>query len=62
MRFLLLARRNLHAIPQPCDRIYLTRIHKDFEGDTQYPVINPKQFKEVECRREPLPCPLAFDL
>ena len=30
-----------------CDKIYLTRIHHDFEGDVFFPEINWKDWKEV---------------
>lgn len=33
------------AMPQT-DRIYLTVIHKDFEGDTFFPKINPAEWTE----------------
>ena len=42
------------------DRIYLTRIHKSFEGDTRYPVLNPKDFKETKCRPRTKPIPFSF--
>ena len=42
------------------DRIYLTRIHKSFDGDTQYPILNPKDFKEVNCRQRTVPVPFSF--
>lgn len=39
------------------DKIYLTRIHKSFEGDTHYPKVLLKDFKEIEKidRSEPIP-------
>lgn len=30
------------------DRIYLTRVHGEFTGDTFFPEIDPKEWKEVE--------------
>lgn len=30
------------------DRIYLTEIHKEFEGDTFFPKLNPVEWKEIE--------------
>lgn len=30
-----------------CDRIYLTRIHAKIDGDVLFPVIDPKDWKEV---------------
>ena len=45
------------------DRLYITRIHKDYEGDAFYPKIPMDQFKEVSRidRSEPLPFSF-FDL
>ena len=39
------------------DTIYLTRIHKDFEGDVKYPKIDLSKFEEIrrEERTEPIP-------
>lgn len=42
------------------DRIYLTRIHRPFDGDTQYPPIDLSQFKQVECRKREQPIPFSF--
>ena len=42
------------------DRIYLTRIHRFFEGDTQYPVLKDKEFKEIQCRHRTKPIPFSF--
>lgn len=42
----------------PCtDRIYLTEIHQDFEGDARFPEFDKTVFKEVERlgRTEPVP-------
>ena len=30
-----------------CDRIYLTIVHKDFDGDSFFPVIDKEEWKEV---------------
>src|SRR5262245_38225452 len=35
------------ALPQT-DRIYLTRIHHDFDGDVFFPALDPVQWKESE--------------
>ena len=37
------------------DRILLTEIHRDFEGDTWFPEIDPKDWTEAS--REPVPDP-----
>ncbi|MBU6375851.1 MAG: dihydrofolate reductase [Bdellovibrionales bacterium] len=39
------------------DRLYLTIIHKDFEGDAYFPSFDPKQWREVfrEDHLEPMP-------
>ena len=34
---------------QSADRIYLTRVHAEVEGDAFFPTIDPKQWKEVAC-------------
>jgi dihydrofolate reductase len=34
------------AMPR-CDKIYLTRIHRDFEGDVFFPEINKDEWKEI---------------
>jgi dihydrofolate reductase len=31
------------------DKIYLTKIHQDFEGDTMFPEIDPNVWKELSC-------------
>ncbi|MBD1210252.1 MAG: dihydrofolate reductase [Ignavibacteria bacterium] len=33
---------------QKADKIYLTWIHADFEGDTHFPRFDPKQWHEIE--------------
>jgi len=30
------------------DRIYLTKVHHSFDGDTFFPEINPKEWKEIK--------------
>jgi dihydrofolate reductase len=42
------------------DRIYLTRIHQHFEGDTFYPNVPSEQFKEVDRRDRSEPIPFSF--
>jgi dihydrofolate reductase len=42
------------------DRVYLTVIHKNFEGDAHYPEIDLKKFKEVERRERSEPIPFTF--
>lgn len=40
------------------DRLYITRIHKDYEGDALYPEIQQDKFKEVkrnDMMEEPIP-------
>lgn len=32
------------------DRLYLTRVHADFEGDTRFPDLDPNEWREVERR------------
>lgn len=41
------------------DIIYLTRIHKEFDGDAKYPDVNPLFFEEIE-RRDRLEEPVPF--
>jgi len=41
------------------DLIYLTRIHKEFEGDAKYPDVNPIYFEEIE-RRDRMDAPVPF--
>lgn len=36
-----------------CDKIYVTRIHKDFEGDTFFPEINPNEWKIIDKEEGP---------
>jgi dihydrofolate reductase len=33
------------------DRLYLTRIHRSFPGDTTFPEVDPDDWQEVEARR-----------
>ena len=42
------------------DIIYLTRIHKDFDGDIKYPKVNPLFFEEIERRDREEPVPFSF--
>ncbi|MGZ3723885.1 MAG: dihydrofolate reductase [Bdellovibrionales bacterium] len=42
------------------DVIYLTRIHKNFEGDIKYPKIDPNKFELVEQRDRTEPVPFTF--
>lgn len=37
---------------QDVKRIYLTRIHKDFQGDTKYPVLPSQQFRVISEKKE----------
>lgn len=36
-----------------CDRVYLTRIHRSFEGDVHFPVLSPGEWKETSRRDIP---------
>jgi len=42
------------------DRVYLTVIHKNFEGDAYYPELPFDEFKEVERRDRKDPIPFTF--
>ena len=42
------------------DVIYLTRIHKPFQGDIVYPKLDPREFVEVERRDRSEPVPFTF--
>lgn len=42
------------------DTIYLTRIHKDFEGDVLYPKVDMDFFKEVDRKDRTEPVPFSF--
>ncbi len=42
------------------DIVYLTRIHKDFEGDVFYPELPKADFTEVERRERTEPIPFTF--
>jgi dihydrofolate reductase len=42
------------------DIIYLTRIHKEFKGDTFYPVLDPEKFELIESRDRTDPIPFTF--
>ena len=42
------------------DRLYITRIHKEYEGDAFYPVIPCDQFKEISRKDRIKPVPFSF--
>lgn len=42
------------------DRIYLTRIHKDFQGDIFYPDVDPNVFELKQQRDRTEPVPFSF--
>lgn len=42
------------------DIIYLTRIHKSFEGDIKYPKVDPNKFQLIEQRDRTEPVPFSF--
>nr|AIA17719.1 Dihydrofolate reductase [uncultured bacterium] len=42
------------------DRVYLTVIHKDFDGDAFYPTLPEGEFQEVEKRDRTDPIPFTF--
>lgn len=42
------------------DVIYLTRIHKSFDGDIKYPKVDPKKFQLIEQRDRTEPVPFSF--
>ena len=42
------------------NRIYLTRIHRDYEGDAFYPEIPLEEFQEVSRKETPNPIPHSF--
>ena len=42
------------------DRLYVTRIHKEYEGDAFYPEIPMNQFKEIRCIDKTEPVPFSF--
>ena len=42
------------------DIIYLTRIHKEFEGDAKYPNVDSEHFMEIERRERTEPVPFTF--
>ncbi len=40
---------NIYRLAMPkADRIYLTRVHAEFEADTFFPEINPEEWQETE--------------
>ncbi len=42
------------------DIIYLTRIHKKYDGDIKYPNVNPLLFEQIERRDRKEPVPFSF--
>ena len=36
-----------------CDKLYITRIYKDFEGDTFFPEIKEDEWKEISREKGP---------
>ena len=42
------------------DRLYITRIHKEYEGDAFYPPVPLNQFKEVRRADRQKPIPFSF--
>ena len=42
------------------DVIYLTRIHKNFDGDIKYPHVDSKEFELIEQRDRMEPVPFSF--
>ena len=42
------------------DRLYITRIHKNYKGDAFYPKIPLERFKETSCKRRLQPVPFSF--
>lgn len=42
------------------DRVYLTRIHKEFPGDVTYPKLNEAEFQLVEQKDRSEPVPFSF--
>ena len=42
------------------DIIYLTRIHRDYDGDILYPDVDPEKFEEVERRDREEPVAFSF--
>ncbi len=49
----------LQTLPQT-DRIYLTRIHRHYPGETYYPELPAGEFKEVARRDRTEPVPFSF--
>ena len=44
----------IYRLPLPlANRVYLTRIHADIEGDTVFPELNPAEWREVERTEHP---------
>ena len=44
------------------DIVYLTRIHEIFDGDTEYPVLDPNRFELIESRDREEPIPFTFQV
>lgn len=42
------------------DIIYLTRIHEIFDGDAEYPTLDPNKFELIESRDREEPIPFTF--
>ena len=42
------------------DRLYITRIHKDYKGDAFYPLIPENHFKEISRTDKKKPVPFSF--
>lgn len=42
------------------DIVYLTRIHEIFDGDAEYPVLDPNKFEMIESRDREEPIPFTF--
>lgn len=49
-----------HLLMPFTSRIYLTEIDEAFAGDTYFPEIDPKEFKEVRRERRPGPPPFSY--
>lgn len=44
----------VYALTLPlAHRIYLTRIHDRFEGDTWFPEFNREEWQQIDCKRQP---------
>nr|AIA11407.1 Dihydrofolate reductase [uncultured bacterium] len=49
-------RQSMHIV----DRIYLTRIYQDYDGDARYPEVDLDEFKEVSRQERTEPVPFTF--